>query len=443
MNDLSRVNKAPRVSSGNKVRDFQRKIYQKAKQEPKFRFYSLYDKIYQLNFLREAYARVKRQQGSAGLDGMRFKDIEMAGLHDFLLEIQKDLKDGSYRPSPVKHVHIPKANGKMRPLGIPTIRDRVAQMACKLVIEPIFEADFDDSSFGFRPKCSSKEAIRCIKNHLKSGKTQVYDADLSSYFDTIPHTKLLKLIAQRISDGRVLSLIKKWLKTPVSEDGKLSGGKKNKLGTPQGGVISPLLANIYLNLLDKLVRTHKAFRGVEIVRYADDFVLLGRQVGEQVLTSLNYVLKKMELLINDEKSRLVRACRDSFDFLGFTFRHDRSLYGNGQYYWNVLPSHKSMKSLRSKIRDRLSLNQHRNPRVVVSQLNPLLRGWLNYFCIEGVSYMKIPRRKVRIYLRDRLYRYQRRKSQKYNYSYCGDTMNRLIREENLIDPEKYEVFGNV
>ena len=172
----------------------------------------------------------------------------------------------------------------------------------------------------------------------------------------------------------MLSLIKKWLKTPVSEDGKLSGGKKNKLGTPQGGVISPLLANIYLNLLDKLVRTHKAFRGVEIVRYADDFVLLGRQVGEQVLTSLNYVLKKMELLINEEKSRLVRACRDSFDFLGFTFRRDRSLYEKGHYYWNVLPSHKSMKSLRSKIRDRLSLIQHSNPRVVVSQLNPLLRG---------------------------------------------------------------------
>ena len=147
MNDLARVNKAPRVSPRDKVRDFQRKIYQKAKQEPKFRFYSLYDKIYQLNFLREAYARVKRQQGSVGLDGMSFKDIEMAGLHDFLLEIQKDLKDGSYRPSPVKRVHIPKANGKMRPLGIPTIRDRVVQMSCKLVIEPIFEADFDDSSF--------------------------------------------------------------------------------------------------------------------------------------------------------------------------------------------------------------------------------------------------------------------------------------------------------
>ena len=335
------------VSPPDKVRDFQRKLYRKAKQEPNFRFYSLYDKICRIDFLYESYSRVKSSRGSCGIDGVSFKEIERRGLSSFIFEIHKSLKDGSYRPSPVKRVLIPKSNGKMRPLGIPTILDRVVQMSCKLVLEPIFEADFEDSSFGFRPQRSAEDAIKRIKGHLKDGKTSVYDADLSGYFDTIPHSKLLKLISLRVSDGRVLNLLKKFLKAPVSENGKLSGGKGNKVGTPQGGVISPLLANIYLHLLDRLVKTHKSFKDIEIVRYADDFVLMGRKLCQSVLDNLKYLLNRMELSINEEKSKQIDACKDSLDFLGFTFRYDRSLYKNGGFYWNILPSNKSMKNLRS------------------------------------------------------------------------------------------------
>ncbi len=301
------------------------------------------------------------------------------------------------------------------------------------------EADFEVSSFGFRPQRSAHDAIESIKTHLKAGKTEVFDADLSGYFDTIPHDKLLRLVSLRVSDSRVLSLLKKFLKTPVSEHGRLTGGKKNKVGTPQGGVISPLLSNIYLHLLDKLVKTHESFSGIEIVRYADDFVLMGRKLCDSLLSNLRFLLNRMELSLNEDKSKLINACRDSLDFLGFTFRYDRSLYLEGSFYWNILPSDKSMKSLRSKIKYLLRHNLHSCPSLLVRQLNPLLKGWLNYFNIDGVSYMKIPRRKVRIYLRGRLYRYQKRKSQKFSYSYCGNTFQRLLKEENLIDPERYGV----
>jgi len=248
--------KKSEMTDDERVRDFQRKLYRKAKQEPEYRFYVLYDKIGHIHFLREAYRRVKTNRGAPGVDGMTFEQIEEEGLNEFLSELQKDLQEKTYKPQPVRRVHIPKANGGTRPLGIPTIRDRVAQMSCKLVIEPIFEADFDDASYGFRPKRSASDAVAAIKEKLKEGKTEVFDADLSKYFDTIPHAKLLKLVAMRISDIHVIHLIKLWLKAPVIEDGKMSGGKKTKVGTPQGGVISPLLANIYLNLVDKLVRSH-------------------------------------------------------------------------------------------------------------------------------------------------------------------------------------------
>ena len=247
------------ISSGvpqrneERIRDFQRKIYQKAKQEKEYKFYILYDKVMSKKFLREAYDRVKANKGSAGIDGKNFEDIENMGLYTFIEEIHNELKHHTYKPEPVMRVYIPKANGKLRPLGIPTIKDRVVQMSCKIVIEPIFEADFEENSYGFRPKRSAKDAITTIKTNLKEEKTEILDADLSSYFDTIPHDKLMKLVGERISDKYVLKIIKLWLKTPVSENGKMQGGKKNKIGTPQGGVISPLLANIYLNLLDKIV----------------------------------------------------------------------------------------------------------------------------------------------------------------------------------------------
>jgi len=244
------------LSAEERVRIFQRKLYSKAKQEKGFRFYVLYDKLTVGYFLIEAWRRVKLNKGIAGYDKKSFADIEEYGVEEFLNEIQQELKDETYKPSPILRVYIPKANGKMRPLGIPTIKDRVVQMCCKLIIEPIFEADFEDCSHGFRPKRSAHGAIKAIKTNLKSGRTEVYDADLSGYFDNIPHDKLMYLVETRITDKRVLKLIKMWLKAPSFEDNKLH---KSKKGTPQGGVISPLLANIYLNLIDKAVNRKTGF----------------------------------------------------------------------------------------------------------------------------------------------------------------------------------------
>lgn len=241
------------IRDEGKIQEFQDKIYQKAKQEKNYKFYILIDKIISVRFLHEAYLKCKTNRGSAGIDGIDFDTIEVQGEDKFIYDLRKELKDKTYKPSPVKRVYIEKANGKLRPLGIPTIKDRVVQMSCKLVIEPIFEADFEECSYGFRPNKSAKGAVTEIKENLEAGNTEVLDADLSSYFDTIPHDKLMKLVALRISDIHTLNLIKSWLKAPVSENGKLQSGKKNKVGTPQGGVISPLLANIYLNLMDKII----------------------------------------------------------------------------------------------------------------------------------------------------------------------------------------------
>jgi len=426
----------------NKIRDFQRKIYQKAKQEPKFRFYSLYDKICRVDFLYEAWIRVRANRGTPGIDGISFSDLEKSGLDEFLQKIRKDLLERSYKPDAVKRVMIPKDDGSKRPLGIPTIRDRVVQMSCKMVIEPIFEADFDDDSFGFRPKRSAKDAVKQIKQNLKSGRHEVYDADLSKYFDSIPHGKLLKVVGTRISDQRVLHLLKLWLKAPINEDGRISGGKKNKVGTPQGGVISPLLANVYLNLMDRMIRRSSEFRNISLVRYADDFVLMGRRIGKDALGKLAWLFNKMELSINESKTSLVDARQSGFEFLGFVFRYDKSLYEDNYKYWHVAPSAKSMKKLRGEIKKRLLWNRQRNARAGIDQLNPLLRGWFNYFTIEGVSYMKLPRRKIRIYLRDRLFRHQKRKSQRYRYAYCRKTFQRWM-ELGLIDPEKYGIFDSV
>lgn len=226
------------------MRDFQRKIYLKAKQDKKFRFYVLYDKARNEIFLREAYRRVKSNNGAPGVDGVTFEEIEEIGVDILIKEIQEELDKNKYKPKAVLRKYIKKSNGELRPLGIPTIKDRVVQMACKLVIEPIFEADFEQISYGFRPKRSAKGAITEIKQNLTKGKTEVLDADLSQYFDTIPHNKLMKAVSERIIDRKVLSLIKSWLKSPISEDGRISGGKKNNKGTPQGGVISPLLAEL-------------------------------------------------------------------------------------------------------------------------------------------------------------------------------------------------------
>ena len=431
--------KKSEMTDDERVRDFQRKLYRKAKQEPDFRFYVLYDKIGHIHFLREAYRRVKANRGAPGIDGMTFEQIETDGLNEFLFELQKELQEKTYKPQPVRRVHIPKANGGSRPLGIPTIRDRVAQMSCKLVIEPIYEADFDDASYGFRPKRSASDAVAKIKEKLEEGKTEVLDADLSKYFDTIPHDKLLKLVAMRVSDVHVIHLIKLWLKAPVIEDGKMSGGKKTKVGTPQGGVISPLLANIYLNLVDKLVRNHKAFSGIDIVRYADDFVLMSKGMGKDVLCALTSLLSRMGLTLNTEKTRRIQARKEPFSFLGFTFHYRKSRYAEDETYLSIRPSKDAFQKLVRGIREELTWYRNKPEVQTVRMLNLKLRGWLNYFTIEDVAYTGLTRRSLNMYLRDRLFRHQKRKSQRYRYAYCRGTFGRWKSQYGLIDPETYGI----
>jgi group II intron reverse transcriptase/maturase len=408
------------MSGSERVQSYQRKLYLKAKQEKGFKFYLLYDKIFLPYILTESWRRVKVNGGSAGVDGVTFEQIEEGGVDKFLETLREELRTQTYQASAVKRVWIPKSNGSKRPLGIPTIKDRVAQMACKLVIEPIFEADFEDCSYGFRPKRSAKDAITKIKEHLKTGKTEVYDADLSKYFDTIPHDKLRIALQERISDKRVLKLIDKWLKAPVYEDGQFKGGKKNKEGVPQGGVISPLLSNLYLNLLDRIVNAAKsAFRkaGVVIVRYADDFVLMGHTLEEALLNKLRELLSRMGLTLNEEKSKQINARKIPFHFLGFVFRYDQSFkHPQGIKFWNVKPSEKSNKKIRDNIGTALKKMGHYGPPVLVSELNAIIRGWLNYIEIAGVSYPYVAKRKLNYYLRMRMIRYFNRKSQRKSTS---------------------------
>lgn len=438
--NLTTKPKRSEMSDEERVRDFQRKLYLKAKQEREFRFYVLYDKIYLRHFLRESYKRVKANGGCSGVDGITFEQIEAEGLEKFIEEIKNELETFTYKPQAVKRVKIPKTNGKLRPLGIPTIKDRVVQMSCKMVIEPIFEADFEDSSYGFRPKRSASDAMKSIKQNLQEGRTEVYDADLQNYFDTIPHDKLLITIAKRISDKNVIHLIKLWLKAPIEEDGKMSGGKKNKVGIPQGGVISPLLSNIYLHLLDRIINKVGSLYNkleIKIVRYADDFVLLGCKIPIGAIKKLQEILARMELKLNEEKSRLIEAKSTDIDFLGFNIRYDKDLYGTVKRYWNISPSQKSQKQIRSKIKEYLAKNGHMPADRIVVNLNYKIRGWINYFTIEKVSYPAMSKRKLRWYLVDKLNRYYKRKSQRRSKLYSHRAFDKLVTKYGLIDPTKY------
>ena len=432
------------MSDAERVLSLQSKLYQKAKQDKGYNFYVLYDKVYQKHMMMVAWKAVKANQGSPGIDGISISDIEDQGVSEYLEKLGEELRTKSYRAQAVKRVMIPKANGGERPLGIPTVKDRIVQTACKQLIEPIFEADFEESSYGFRPERSSADALKAIKGHLQEGKSEVLDADLSKYFDTIPHDKLLIALKERISDPRLLDLIHQWLKAPIYEDGGFKGGKKNKVGTPQGGVISPLLANIYLNLLDRIVNNPKSLfheNGVKIVRYADDFVLMGKQMGDQIKEKLTSLLSRMGLSINAEKTRTVEAKRESFDFLGFTIRYDKDLWDSNKRYWNIIPSRKSEQKIRDKIKAYLEAHGHYNGQQVSEDLNKLLRGWLNYFDIKGVSYPAISKRRLRHYLQERLNRYYNRKSQRKCRLYRQKAFEALVEKYGLIDPTKYSSGG--
>jgi RNA-directed DNA polymerase len=373
------------LETPEKIRNLQRGLYAKAKAEPAFRFYLLYDKVHRDDILFHAYRLARSNGGAPGVDGVRFADIEALGLEGWLASLREELRTETYKPSPVRRVMIPKPGGGERPLGIPTVRDRVVQTAAKLVLEPIFEADLSDSAFGYREGRSAGQAVERVHRALCEGYTDVVDADLSKYFDTIPHDQLMKSVARRVSDGKMLKLIKAWLKTPVEErdergNRRMSGGKGSKKGTPQGGVISPLLANIYMNRFLRVFLERGKDRefAARIVSYADDFVILSRGRAEQALAWTRRVMATIGLTINEAKTSIRNARAEHFDFLGYTFGPER-YRKDGHWYLAAKPSKKSVQRLKEKVRSALRPGNQGALADVVRALNRLLRGWSNYF----------------------------------------------------------------
>jgi len=373
------------LETSDKVRELQIKLYRKAKSEPGFRFYQLYDKVYREDVLLRAWVQAKANQGAPGVDGESFGDIESKGVMEWLNGLRKELHDKTYQPQPVRRVMIPKPGGGERPLGIPTIRDRVAQTAAKLILEPIFEADLEPNAYGYRPQRSAQDAIQKVGELLQQGYTDIVDADLSKYFDNIPHAELMECVARRIVDRHVLHLIQMWLKVPVEErdeNGKrrLTGGKDNDRGTPQGGVVSPLLANLYINRMLKgfrQARRGEQFRA-QIVNYADDFVILSRGKAAEALEWTRGVLERLKLTLNEKKTSIRNARQERFDFLGYTFGPHFSTR-TGRQYLGYSPSQKSVKRIRGNVREHLGRNHTQPWEEVRDRLNQKLRGWAQYF----------------------------------------------------------------
>lgn len=400
------------LATPQKLQRLQEALYAKAKQEPAFRFYCLYDKVYREDILAHAYALNRQQGGASGVDGQTFADIEAYGLQRWLAERREELRTGRYRPQPVRRVLIPKADGGQRPLGIPTIRDRVVQTAAKLVLEPIFEADFDEAAYGYRPHRSALQAVQQVHAALRAGRTEVVDADLSAYFDTIPHAELMRCVARRCCDRKLLHLVKMWLQVPVEQGDARgrrwrSGGQHRHRGTPQGGVISPLLANIYMHRYIKAFRT-SGFReryGAVVVVYADDFVVLCRHGARHVLEATRRWMTRMGLQLNESKTGLRNGWCEMFDFLGYTFG---PLYSprTGRRYLGATPSKQALSRLKAAIRTQLRPGNLASREEVVAQLNRLVRGWATYFAYGTLTRT---RHTVDRYVADRVRHFLRRR----------------------------------
>lgn len=408
-----------KTTTACKVERLRTTLGQKAKQEKNFKFYSLYGHIWRMDVLEKAWTIVSKNKGAPGVDGITIESFDTPEkIEQFLKEVQNTLKERTYRPLPVKRVYIPKANGKMRPLGIPTVKDRLVQAAMLLVIEPIFEADFLDCSYGFRPNRSAQDALRTIQNHLKQGYTEIYDADLQGYFDSIPHDKLMKCVEKRIVDRQVLRLIRMWLEAAIQEDKKDGKGtriNRPKQGTPQGGVISPLLANLYLHWFDKVFHGKQGpaeWAKAKLIRYADDFVIMVQRYRKEIT---EYVEEKIEnwlgLKVNKEKTKIINLKKgEILNFLGYSFAYHRDTFGRNKKYLNMYPSDKSVAKEKERLKELTNKRQCFKPITeVIEELNRNLRGWSNYF---SIGYPRKAKRHINHYVRERLKKHLNRRSQR-------------------------------
>jgi len=403
-----------------KLFTLRQKLYGKAKREPGFRFYTLYGLIHRLDVLEAAWRAVARNEGAPGVDGVTIEGIEASpgGREELLSVLQQELRTQTYKPRAVRRVYIPKPDGRQRPLGIPTVRDRVVQTAVLLILEPIFEADFQDCSHGYRPGRSAHDALKQIDRNLRRGYTAVYDADLQAYFDTIPHDKLMKCVERRVADRSILHLIRQWLKVPVEERGEDGRPKisRPKSGTPQGGIISPLLANLYLHWFD--VRFYRDGPGrwanAHLIRYADDFVIMARYVGDRITDWVEGTVEGwLGLTINRKKTRVIALrpeADESLDFLGYSFRYERGHVDRTRRFLTASPSAKALAHRKAKLRE---LTDHRRTFVPIAELvqtmNQQLRGWKNYF---SFGFPRWAHRSINAYAVQRLSIHLRRRSQR-------------------------------